>query len=114
LTSVDGTGPNIATLILNASPDSILLHHRAKILNRAGYYTSSARTLEEALQFARTMHCTLALICYNFASAERKLLARRLSRVNPSMGILCLDSEVDKNQRVLISRIESALARLTA
>jgi carboxylesterase type B len=114
LNSGDSAGANSATLILNASPDSALLDHRAKVLNGAGYYTSSAHTLEEALQFARSMHCALALICYSFDGVERNVLVQRLGRVNPAMGILCLDPELDENQLVLISRIESALARLSA
>lgn len=103
-----------ATLILNASPDGVLLNDRAKMLNEAGYYTSSARTLEEALQHATSMNCTLALICHSFATAERKALTQRLHELSPGTAIVCLDQEADKNQRVLVSRIERALARLTA
>jgi DNA-binding response OmpR family regulator len=110
----DSNGANNATLILNASPDSTLLHHRAKILNDAGYYTSSAQSAEEALRYASSMHCALALICYSFAGAERKALADHLSKVSPGITIMWLDPELDQNQRVLMSKIESALARLSS
>lgn len=103
-----------ATLILSASPDSELLNRRAKMLNDAGYYTSSARTMEEAIQHAGSMNCTVAIICYSFAGAERKELAQRLRTMSPETTIVCLDHDVDKNQNTLIARIEKALARLTA
>lgn len=108
------TGRNAVTLILNASPDPFLLNRRARTLNDAGYYTSSARTVEEAVLHAAKMHCTLALICYSFASIERKIISERLSELSPGTTIVCLEPELDKNQRFLISRVEAALAKLIA
>ena len=102
------------TLILNASPDSELLNNRAKVLNDAGYYTSSARTPEEAAQHAASMNCTLALICYSFASAERQALSERLRRLSPGTTIVCLEQGQDDNQGLLVSRIQEALNRAVA
>jgi len=102
------------TLILNASPDSALLNNRAKILNEAGYYTSSARTAEEAVQYAASMNCDLAIICYSFASNEIKTLSERLQRLSPGTTIVCLEPGLDDNTSVLVSRIQEALSRLSA
>lgn len=102
------------TLILNASPDSDLLSSRAKILNEAGYYTSSARTAEEAVQYAASMNCDLALICYSFASIERKTLSERLRTLSPGTTIVCMEPGLDESTGALVSRIQDALARLSA
>jgi DNA-binding response OmpR family regulator len=108
------TSQTAVTLILNASPNSALLNHRAKMLNNAGYYTSSAHTPEEAMQLAVTMNCDVALICYSFASSERKALSERLQKLSPATTIVCLEPELDNNQAVLVSRIQQALTRLIA
>jgi DNA-binding response OmpR family regulator len=103
-----------ATLILNASPDAMLRHHRARMLNRAGYYTSSVQTAEEAVHHAASMNCALALICYSFANAERKALSDHLRRVSPGTTIVCVEPGLDRNHRVLAYRIERVLSKLTA
>jgi len=110
----DKASQTAVTLILNASPDSALLNNRARILNDAGYYTSSARTPEEAVHYAATMNCDLALICYSFASNERKMLSDRLRRLSPGTTIVCLEPGLDENTGVLVSRVQEALARLSA
>jgi len=110
----DKTSQTAVTLILNASPDSALLNNRARILNDAGYYTSSARTPEEAVHYAATMNCDLALICYSFASNERKMLSDRLRRLSPGTTIVCLEPGLDESTGVLVSRVQEALARLSA
>src|SRR5215471_2841393 len=99
------------TLILNASPDSELLNSRAKMLNDAGYYTSSARTPEEAAQYAASMNCHLALICYSFPSGEQKALSERLRKVSPDIPIVCLEQDSDDNTGLFVSRIQEALAK---
>lgn len=103
-----------ATLILNASPNPGLLNSRAKMLNDAGYYTSSARTQEEAVQLGAAMHFAVALICHSFAIDERKALSERLRKLSPGTTIVCLEPELENMQGVLVSRVEQALARRIA
>lgn len=98
-------------LILNASPDSELLSSRAKMLNDAGYYTSSARTPEEAAQYAASMTCHLALICYSFPTQEKKALSDYLRRISPNTSIVCLEQGSDDSTGVFVSTIEEALAK---
>jgi DNA-binding response OmpR family regulator len=114
LTFRDGTSQSAVTLILNASPNSLLLDSRAKALNGAGYYTSSARTPEEVLQFAVSMKCTVALICYNFAWIERNALARRLRSVSPGTTIVFVDPKLDEDRDVLVGKIQRTLERMSA
>ena len=101
------------TLILNASPDSDLLNHRAKVLNEAGYYTSSVRTVDEAARHAVSMNCALALICYSFAAGEKEALAERLHRLSPGIRVVCLEPQLDNSQGALISKVEQALEAVT-
>jgi len=103
-----------ATLILNASPDSTLLSNRAKVLNSAGYYTSSAHTPEEAAAHAVNMNCDLALICYSFSSNEKKVIYERLQRLSPGTTIVYLEQGQDENTSILVSKIQEALTRLSA
>lgn len=102
------------TLILNASPDSTLLSSRAKVLNSAGYYTSSAHTPEEAAQHVVGMNCSLALICYSFTSREKRVIFERLQSLSPGTTILHLEEGQDENTSVLVTRIQKALRRLSA
>jgi len=99
------------TLILNASPDSELLTSRAKMLNDAGYYTSSARTPEEAAQYAASMTCHVAVICYSFPTQEKKALSDQLRRISPKKSIVCLEQGLDDSTGVFVSTIQEALAK---
>lgn len=110
----DKTSQTPATLILNASPDATLLSNRAKVLNGAGYYTSSAHTLEEAAAHAANMNCDLALICYSFSSHEKKAIYERLQSLSPGTTIVYLEQGQDENTNILVSRIQEALTRLSA
>ena len=110
----DQTSLTTVTLILNASPDSALLNSRAKMLNDAGYYTSSARTSEEAVRYVMRMNCAVAIICYSFAGTQRKALSERLRKLSPNTTIICLEPGLDDSQGVLVSKVEEALTRLTA
>lgn len=110
----DQTSQTAATLILNASPDSALLNNRARILNDAGYYTSSARTSEEVVQYATTMNCAVALLCYSFAGTERQALSERLRILSPATTVMCLEPGLDESEDVLVSKVEAALAGLSA
>lgn len=103
------TNPNVATLILNACPDPKLLEHRAKVLNDAGYYTSSARTAGDAAQLALSLDCSLALICYSFSAIDQRALLAYLKKFSPRTSIICLHPDLDSNQRIFISRVEQAL-----
>lgn len=100
-----------ATLILNASPDANLLNRRAKILNGAGYYTSSAHSAEEAVQLAVGMDCALALICYSFADPERQTISEQLRKLSPRTNIVCVEPELDTHHRVLLAKVEETLAK---
>ena len=108
------TSQTSVILILNASPNSDLLNSRAKMLNDAGYYTSSAGTPEEAVLLAAAMHFAVALICHSFAIDESRALSERLRKLSPSTAIVCLQPELDNQQGILVSRVEQALARLIA
>ncbi|HEY6253451.1 MAG TPA: hypothetical protein VI685_26130 [Candidatus Angelobacter sp.] len=110
----DNTSQSPVTLILNACPDSTLLSDRAKVLNSAGYYTSSAHTAEEAAQHAVSMNCDLVLICYSFTCHEKKAIFERLQSLSPRTTIVCLEKGQDENTNVLVSRIQQALTRLSA
>ena len=110
----DTTNENPVTLILNASPDSTLLTNRAKVLNSAGYYTSSAHTPEEAAQHVVGMNCALALICYSFSSKEKEAILKRLQSLSPGTTIMYLEEGQDENTNVLVSRIQKALTPLSA
>ena len=110
----DNTSQTPATLILNASPDAELLSNRAKMLNSAGYYTSSAHTPEEAAGHAVSMNCDLALICYSFSSNEKKAIYERLQSLSPCTTIVYLEQGQDENINILVSRIQEALTRLSA
>jgi DNA-binding response OmpR family regulator len=121
LRPISGKGANAlnlrdsrVTLILNASPDTLLRNSRAKTLNDAGYYTSSVRTTEEAMQHAASMNCALVLICYSFGGTEKKALSERLRKLSPGTRIVCLEPESDNDPSVLISRVEEALEKLSA
>ena len=110
----DNTSQTPVTLILNASPDSNLLSNRAKVLNSAGYYTSSAHTPEEAAQHVVGMNCALALICYSFTSREKTAILERLQSLSPGTTILHLEEGQVENTSVLVARIRKALTRLSA
>ena len=81
------------------------------MLNDAGYYTSSARTPEEAAQYAVSMNCHLAIICYSFPSQEKKALSDRLRRVSPDTPIVCLEQGSDDSTGVFVSTIQEALSK---
>lgn len=110
----DNTSQFPVTLILNASPDSDLLSNRAKALNSAGYYTSSAHTPEEVAQHVASMNCDLALICYSFSSSDKKAIFDRLRLLSPGTTIVCLEQGQDENTNVLVTRIQQALTRMSA
>src|SRR5579871_1614388 len=104
------TTKNAATLILNVCPDLALLQRRSRVLNEAGYYTTSARTAQESIHLAAGMDCSVALICYSLAGKEKSVLLEQLRKISPRTTIICLDSALD-NQRILVSLVEQALAQ---
>jgi hypothetical protein len=82
------------------------------LLNDAGYYTSSARTPEQAAQLATKMNCDFALICYSFGSSERRRLSELLRRLSPETIVLLLESGADDDKHVLLTRIQQSAAGL--
>ena len=110
----DITSRTSATLILNASPDPGLLNNRARLLNHAGYYTTAAHSLEEAMQAAATMNCGLALLCYSFDCTQRAAISERLRTLSPGTAIVWLQRGMDDNQCILIFRVKNALERTIA
>jgi hypothetical protein len=110
----DKTSRTSATLILNASLDPVLLNNRAKLLNEAGYYTTAAHSLEEAMRTAVSMNCDLALLCYSFDSTQRTAISERLQRLSPGTAIVWLQPGMDDNQCVFVARVKDALNRMIA
>jgi DNA-binding NtrC family response regulator len=99
-------------LVLNASPDAHLRDLRAKILNDAGYYTSSARTAAEVLQLSSRMHCDVAIVCHSFNHAEQQAIHEQLERTSPTTRLLVLDEAVDVDPNILLNRVKKALFKL--
>lgn len=110
----DRTSRTSATLILNASPDPGLLNNRARLLNQAGYYTTAAHSLEEAMQAAATMNCDLALLCYSFDCTQRTAISERLRTLSPGTAIVWLQPGLDDNQSIFVARVKNALQSMVA
>src|SRR5215472_591568 len=100
----------LALVILNASRDAVLREARAKALNDAGYYTTSAETPEEAITLATQMKCAVAIVCDSFTMAERRLIHMRIQRAVPATTVLFLANSDDNNAQILISAVRAALA----
>src|SRR5262249_56185683 len=93
----------LALVILNASRDAVLREGRAKTLNDAGYYTTSAETPEEAITLAAQMKCAVAIVCDSFTMAERRLIHMRIQKAVPATTVLFLANSDANNAQILIS-----------
>ena len=104
---------NPVKLILNASPDADLLSSRAKMLNDAGYYTSSAHNSDEITQIAATMRCDVAIICHSFDGVQQKSIQQRLQEVSPGTHVVFVNRDMDQDRHIFVTRIREAFARLS-
>ena len=108
----NGSGLPSPILILNACPDVQLRRVRAKILNDAGYYTTSASTPEEASRLSMRMKCALALVCYSFSKREQQRIHDRLQEVSPATRFVLLDHAEDEDPKGFLVQIRKALYKL--
>ena len=105
-------GGTLPILILNACPDIQLRGIRAKILNDAGYYTTSARTSQEVSQLSTRMNCALAVVCYSFTEIEQRAMRDQLYKQSPATRFVLLDHAVDEDPGNFLSKIKKALYKL--
>ena len=110
----DRSNHHSVKLILNASLDALLLKTRAKALNNAGYYTSSAHSSEEVVRLASGMHCDLAVICHSFGDVQQKRIEELLRKVSPGTRVLFLDSGLEGDDQIFLALIQQALGRMSA
>src|ERR1051326_1979512 len=108
----NGSGLPSPILILNACPDVQLRGVRAKILNDAGYYTTSASTPEEASRLSTRMKCALAVVCYSFSKREQRHIRDRLQEQSPATSFVLLDHAVDEDPKGFLTQIRKALYKL--
>ncbi len=98
-----------ALVILNVSRDSFLREARAKTLHDAGYYTSAAQTLEEAITLSTQMRCAIAIVCHSFTASERSFIHMRLLEDAPATTVVLLGESGDRNPAVLLSAVKAAM-----
>jgi hypothetical protein len=98
-------------LILNACPHIELQRKRAKILNDAGYYTSSARTTDEVAELLR-MPCALAVVCYEFTPVEQRAIQAQLAHESPGTLLLMMDHAMDADPKSFLLKVKKALYKL--
>lgn len=110
--SPESLSKTLPVLILNACPDLDLQKRRAKILNDAGYYTSSAATTDEVSRLSVRLNCTLAVVCHSFSPAERKTIKDQLLKDSPATRLLVLDHDLDSEPKNLLANIKKALYKL--
>jgi hypothetical protein len=104
-------GNTLPVLILNACPHLELQRKRAKILNDAGYYTSSARTTDEVAEFLR-MPCALAIVCHEFTPAEQRAIQAQLTHESPNTKLLMLDHTIDNDPKAFLAKVKRSLYKL--
>jgi DNA-binding NtrC family response regulator len=98
-----------AVVILNASLDLNLREIRAKILNQAGYYTSSAESAEEVIHLAACLRCPIVIVCHSFDHAERGRIHDRIREAVPAAKVILLNHFADTDPSVLIDTVKKAL-----
>jgi len=101
-------------IILNACPERGLRELRAKLLNQAGYYTSSACSSEEAITLALHLNCAVTLICHSFSLDERRFMRTRIQSVLPATKILLLKPEDSIDPEIVISSVRGSLRETLA
>ena len=98
-----------AVLILNASLDVKLREKRAKILNQAGFYTSSADSAEEVIHLAGWLRCPIVIVCHSFKHAERRRIYDRIRQTVPGTTVVLLNDYADSDPGILIDTVKKAL-----
>ncbi|SRR6266700_136783 len=101
--------PTPAVLVLNASLDLDLRENRAKILHRAGFYTSSAENAEEVIFLAAWLRCPIVIVCHSFNQAERRRIYDRIRENAPGTTVILLNDFADSDPVVLIDTVKRAL-----
>ncbi len=109
LTSGYKPGKSKPVMVLNASPDVDLRGTRARFLNSAGYYTSSASTPEDVSKLASHMNCALAVMCHSFTGSEQRAMHERLRKISPTTRIVWLDQMEDCDPAVFLAKVKNAL-----
>jgi len=99
----------LAIVILNASRDRFLREARAKTLHDAGYYTSSARTPEEAIALVAKMKCSVAILCSSFTAPEQRDIHSFIQEYVPATTVIFLGDSTESNPHVLLSAVKAAL-----
>ena len=85
--------------ILIISHDRVLQHTRRLILERAGYYVSSAHTKDEAIRFVESSTSySLVLLCHSVPEKSRLFLVDILKKLQPSLPILMLYNSYDPTE----------------
>ena len=110
--SGNGSSKTLPILILNACPNIQLRGIRAKILNDAGYYTTSARTSQEVSLLSTRMNCDLAVVCYSFSEIDQRAMRDQLHQQSPATRLVLLDHTVDEDPKNFLARIKKALYKL--
>jgi DNA-binding NtrC family response regulator len=107
--SISQSDPTPVVLILNASRDIKLREKRAKILNRAGFYTSSAKSAEEVIYLAAWLRCPIVIVCHSFKHAERRRIYDRVRETAPGTAVVLLNDYADSDPGILIDTVKKAL-----
>jgi DNA-binding NtrC family response regulator len=103
------SAPTPVVLILNASLDNELREKRAKILNRAGYYTSSAESAEDVIHLAGWLRCPIVIVCHSFKHAERRRIYDCIREDAPETTVIMLNDFADSDPGILIDTVKRAL-----
>jgi hypothetical protein len=101
-------------IVLNACPERGLRELRARLLNQAGYYTSSASSPEEAISSALYLDCAVTLICDSFSSDERHFMSTRIRSILPATKLLLLKPQDRIDPQIVISSIGDLLRETVA
>jgi len=99
-----------ALVVLNVCGDRLLREERAKTLHDGGYYTSAARTPEEAIQLATQIHFEIVVVCHSLSTHERRSLREWMEEKAPATTVILLGKPADGIPEQLLSVIRAALA----
>lgn len=101
-------------IVLNACPERGLRERRARLLNQAGYYTSSACSPEEAISSALYLNCAVTLICDSFSSDERQFMSTQIRSILPATKVLLLKPQDSIDPQIVVSSIRDLLRETVA
>jgi DNA-binding response OmpR family regulator len=97
-----------ALVILNVCGDSILREERANAQHDAGYYTSAARSREEAIQLATQMNFAIAVLCHSLTACEQRSVREWMRERAPETTVILLWKPSDDNPELLLSAVRTA------